>query len=219
MKTEEAEIQNTPHEVTIIWIVEDDEYLRQSYMSIINSSTTLKVTKTFRSGEEAIKNLKTEQPNLILMDIELPGKSGVDCTGLIKELYPQVQIVIVTVYDDSELVFKSLTAGASGYITKSSNYEQLIAGINEIVAGGSPMSSKIARMVIESFHKNYASPLTKREEEILKLVASGKTFTQISEQLFIARETTKTHIRNIYRKLEVDCKADAIAKASKQHFI
>jgi DNA-binding NarL/FixJ family response regulator len=202
-----------------IWIVEDDAYLRESYSTIINSSAEFNVTNTFRSGEDALKEIKRQRPDLILMDIELPGKSGVECTALLKEKFPQLQIVMVTVYEDTELVFDSLKAGASGYITKSSNYEQLLSGLREIVEGGAPISSKIARMVIESFHKNYDSPLSKRESEILRLVAEGKTFTQISNQLFIARETTKTHVRNIYRKLEVNCRADAIAIANKDHLI
>lgn len=208
------------HQKTEIWIVEDDPFLRESYTNIINQSDRFLITRSFRKGEEAVRNLKTNQPpEIILMDIELPGKNGVDCTAIIKEQFPEILIIMVTVYEDSELVFNSLKAGASGYITKSANYEQLISALNEIHDGGAPMSSNIARMVIQSFHKNYKSPLSKREAEILQLVASGKTFTQISEELFIARETTKTHVRNIYRKLEVNCRADAIAKANKEHFI
>jgi DNA-binding NarL/FixJ family response regulator len=201
------------------WIVEDDAYLRDGYAKIINSSNEFEVTNTFRRGEEALLQLKSQQPDLILMDIELPGMSGVDCTAMAKEKHPTLQIVMVTVYEDTELVFNSLRAGASGYITKSSNYEQLLTSLKEIIDGGAPISSKIAKMVIESFHKNYDSPLSKRESEILRLVADGKTFTQISNQLFIARETTKTHVRNIYRKLEVNCRADAIARANKEHLI
>jgi DNA-binding NarL/FixJ family response regulator len=203
-----------------IWIVEDDQFLRESYTSIINSSNLFSVSHTFRSGEEVIKGLaKSKRPDIILMDVELPGMNGVACTGAIKEKYPEVTVIMVTVYDDSELVFESLRSGASGYITKSSNYEQLLTAIGEIASGGAPMSTKIAKMVIDSFHRNPNSPLSKRESQILQLVASGKTFTQISEELFIARETTKTHIRNIYRKLEVNCRADAIAKATRDHLI
>lgn len=202
-----------------VWIVEDDSYLREGYAAIINSSPDFAVTRSFRTGEEAIAEIKSHQPDLILMDIELPGRNGVECTAALKEKHPRLLIVMVTVYEDTELVFNSLKAGASGYITKSSDYEQLLHGLKEIVNGGSPISSRIARMVIESFHRNYDSPLSKRESEILKLVAEGKTFTQIAEKLFIARETTKTHVRNIYRKLEVNCRADAIAKANKEHFI
>jgi DNA-binding NarL/FixJ family response regulator len=126
---------------------------------------------------------------------------------------------MVTVYEDNEIVFEALKAGASGYITKKSNYTQLISGLEEIVIGGAPMSGQIAKMVIENFHTNPNSPLTKREKEVLQMVASGKTFTQIAEELFIARETTKTHVRNIYSKLQVKCRAEAIARATKEHFI
>ncbi len=200
-----------------IWLVEDDKYLRESYVTIVNTSPSFEITQTFDRGEEILKALSKGSPKLVLMDIELPGIDGVNCTERIKEKYPEIIVIIVSVYDDSEMVFNSLKAGASGYITKSSNYEQLLNAINEIASGGAPMSSKIAKMVIESFHKNHNSPLSKRESQILQLVASGKTFTQISDQLFIARETTKTHVRNIYRKLEVNCKADAIARATKDH--
>lgn len=204
---------------TKVWIVEDDSFLRESFFDIINDSHDFLASKSFRSGEEAIKQLKVEQPDFILMDIELPGKNGVECTAIIKQMFPAIHVVMVTVYEDSELVFNSLKAGASGYITKSANIDQIISGLQEIKEGGAPMSGRIAKMVIDSFHLNHQSPLTKRESEILRLVAEGKTFTQISDQLFIARETTKTHVRNIYKKLEVNCRADAIARANKEHLI
>lgn len=202
-----------------IWLVEDDPFLRDSYASIINSSPKFAVTATFGSGEEMLHALPKHQPNMVLMDIELPGINGVETTEKLKGRAPNVTVVMVTVYDDSDLVFQSLKVGASGYITKNSKYQQLLSAIEEIALGGAPMSSKIAKMVIESFHKNPQSPLSKREAQILQQVASGKTFTQISEELCIARETTKTHVRNVYRKLEVCCKADAIAKATREHLI
>ena len=130
---------------------------------------------------------------------------GLAATDKLKTKAPEVIVVMVTIYDDSDLVFNSLKADAAGYITKNSNYQQLLSALSEIASGGAPMSGKIAKMVIESFHINHQSPLSKREAQILELVATGKTFSQISEQLFIARETTKTHVRNIYRKLEVSC--------------
>lgn len=202
-----------------VWIVEDDTFLRESLTEIVDNSGDFKVTGSFKTGEDAIKRLGSEQPDFVLMDIELPGKNGVECTLILKQMNSVIQVVMVTVYEDSDLVFNSLKAGASGYITKSSNYNQIIDSLKEIQRGGAPMSSKIAKMVIESFHKNFESPLSKRESEILKLVADGKTFTQISDQLFIARETTKTHVRNIYKKLEVNCRADAISRANKDHLI
>lgn len=202
-----------------VWIVEDDLFLRNSFTEIVNSSEDFVVSGAFRSGEDAIRQLKADQPDFVLMDIELPGKNGVESTQAIKQIAQDIQVIMVTVYEDTELVFNSLKAGASGYITKSANVGQIIDGLREIRDGGAPISSKIARMVIDSFHINHQSPLTKREEEILRMVAQGKTFTQISGQLFIARETTKTHVRNIYKKLEVNCRADAIARANKEHLI
>lgn len=206
-------------ESKMVWIVEDDLFLRNSFTEIINSTEDFVVSGAFRSGEDALRQLKISQPDFVLMDIELPGKNGVESTLAIKQSAPHVQVIMVTVYEDTELVFNSLKAGASGYITKSANVGQIINGLREIRDGGAPISSKIARMVIDSFHINHQSPLTKREEEILRMVAQGKTFTQISGQLFIARETTKTHVRNIYKKLEVNCRADAIARANKEHLI
>jgi len=209
---------NSSEKITV-WIIEDDPFLRESFTDIVNTTETFFVTRSLRSGEDAIRQLKKDRAEFILMDIELPGKNGVETTAIIKQMFPEIQIVMVTVYEDTDLVFDSLKAGASGYITKSSNFEQIINSLEEIKCGGAPMSSKIAKMVIESFHINHQSPLTKRESEILALVAIGKTFTQISGQLFIARETTKTHVRNIYKKLEVNCRADAIARANKEHLI
>ncbi len=202
-----------------VWVVEDDDDLREAYAAFIDNSDAFKVTGNFRTAEEALRHLKGELPEIILMDVELPGKSGIQCTSLIKDKFPAIKIIMVTVYEDNEIVFEALKAGASGYITKKSNYTQLISGLQEIVDGGAPMSGRIAKMVIENFHTNPNSPLTKREKEVLQMVASGKTFTQISEELFIGRETTKTHVRNIYQKLQVNCRAEAIARANKEHLI
>jgi DNA-binding NarL/FixJ family response regulator len=123
------------------------------------------------------------------------------------------------VYEDSELVFEALKAGASGYITKSANYMELLSALEEIIRGGAPMSSRIARMVIDNHHINPNSPLTKRETTILQLISEGKTYTQISEELFISKETAKTHIKNIYSKLQVNSKSEALAKASVEKLI
>ena len=153
------------------------------------------------------------------MDIELPGMNGIKGTKLIKEKYAQAEVIMVTVYEDSDLVFEALKAGASGYITKSANYMELLSALDEMVRGGAPMSSRIARMVIDNFHVNPNSPLTKRETEILQLISEGKTYTQISEELFISKETAKTHIKNIYSKLQVNTKSEAIARANQDKLI
>lgn len=203
-----------------VLIVEDDSEIRNSFSLIVNSSPKFAVVNSYGSCEEAIKHLHHDKPEIVLMDIELPGgMNGIHGTRIIKEKAPAADIIMVTVYEDSELVFEALKAGASGYITKSANYMELLSALEEITKGGAPMSSKIARLVIDNFHINPHSPLTKRETEILQLISEGKTYTQISEELFISKETAKTHIKNIYAKLQVRCKSEALAKASQEKLI
>jgi len=203
-----------------ILIVEDDTEIRNSFSLIVNSSPRFFVVNSYANCEEAIKNLHNDRPDIVLMDIELPdGMNGIQGTKIIKEKNPHTEIVMVTVYEDSELVFEALKAGASGYITKSANYMELLAALEEVTKGGAPMSSKIARLVIDNFHVNPNSPLTKRETEILQLISEGKTYTQISEELFISKETAKTHIKNIYSKLQVRSKSEALAKANLEKLI
>ncbi|HCW08824.1 MAG TPA: DNA-binding response regulator [Cytophagales bacterium] len=203
-----------------VLIVEDDKEIRNSFVVIVNSSSQFTVVNGYGSCEEAIKHLHTDKPDIVLMDIELPGgMNGIKGAKVIKDKWPSADIIMVTVYEDSDMVFEALKSGASGYITKSANYRELLIALEEISKGGAPMSSKIARMVIDNFHVNPNSPLTKRETEILQLISEGKTYTQISEQLFISKETSKTHIKNIYAKLQVNCKSEAIAKANSEKLI
>ncbi len=202
-----------------ILIVEDDQEIRNSFSLIVNSSQKFMVINSYGSCEDAIENLNRDKPEIVLMDIELPGMNGIQGTKIIKDKSPHTEIVMVTVYEDSELVFEALKAGASGYITKSANYMELLSALEEISKGGAPMSSRIARMVIDNYHVNPNSPLTKRETEILQLISEGKTYTQISEELFISKETSKTHIKNIYSKLQVNSKSEAIAKANLEKLI
>ncbi len=210
---------STPFKKRVL-IVEDDSEIRNSFSLIVNSSPRFAVVNSYGSCEEAIKHLNQDKPEIVLMDIELPGgMNGIQGTKIIKEKAPTADIIMVTVYEDSELVFEALKAGASGYITKSANYMELLSALEEITKGGAPMSSKIARLVIDNFHINPHSPLTKRETEILQLISEGKTYTQISEELFISKETAKTHIKNIYSKLQVRCKSEALAKASLEKLI
>jgi DNA-binding NarL/FixJ family response regulator len=202
-----------------VLIVEDDAEIRNSFSLIVNSSQKFMVVNAYGSCEEAMDNINRDKPEIVLMDIELPGINGIQATKHIKDKNPHIDIVMVTVYEDSELVFEALKAGASGYITKSANYLELLTALEEIMKGGAPMSSRIARMVIDNFHVNPNSPLTKRETEILQLISEGKTYTQISEELFISKETAKTHIKNIYSKLQVNSKSEAIAKANLEKLI
>lgn len=196
-----------------VLIVDDDEIIRESFVYIVNNSEKFTVVGAYNSAEEAISEVGKKKPDIVLMDIKLPGMTGVEGTQRIKDQFPHVDVVIVSVHEDSDLVFNALRAGASGYITKSSNYLELIAALEEIKKGGAPISSKIAKMVVQSFHLNPHSPLTKREKEVLILISEGKTYTQISDQLFISKETAKSHIRNIYGKLQVNRKSEAIEHA------
>lgn len=203
-----------------VLIVEDDPEIRSSFAMIVDSSQKFTVVNSYSNCEDAIKHLHTDKPDIVLMDVELPGgMNGIQGTKIIKEKSPNSDIIMVTVYEDSEMVYEALKSGASGYITKSANYMELLTALEEITKGGAPMSSKIARMVIDNFHLNPNSPLTKRETEILQLISEGKTYTQISEELFISKETSKTHIKNIYAKLQVRSKSEAIAKANQDKLI
>jgi len=203
-----------------VLIIEDDPEIRSSFAMIVDSSQKFTVVNSYGNCEDAIKHLHTDKPDIVLMDVELPGgMNGIKGTKIIKDKSPNSDIIMVTVYEDSEMVYEALKSGASGYITKSANYMELLSALDEITRGGAPMSSKIARMVIDNFHLNPNSPLTKRETEILQLISEGKTYTQISEELFISKETSKTHIKNIYSKLQVRSKSEAIAKANQEKLI
>ena len=200
-------------------IIEDDKLLLESYTHIVNSSDKFTVVGSYSNAEDALKEIVRKKVEIVLMDIELPNLNGVRATGIIKEKHPHIDIVMVTIYEDNELVFNALKAGASGYITKSANYIELLTALDEIVKGGAPMSTKIAKMVIHNFHINADSPLTGREKEVLQLMAEGNTYSQISDALFISKETARSHIRNIYTKLQVSSKADAIKIANDKKYI
>lgn len=204
---------------TRILIVEDDPEIRQTYSVIINGAPKFEVVNTYSSCHDAIRNLFVDHPDIILMDIELPGMNGIQGTRVIKERFPKTEVIMVTVHEDNDWVYQALKAGASGYITKSSNYHELLTALNEIVKGGAPISSHIARRIVEDFHLSTVSPLSKRETEVLSLISQCKTYTQISEELLISKQTAKTFIKNIYAKLQVNSKAEAIAKATREKFI
>lgn len=206
-------------EVSKISIVEDNEVVREGFALLINSVSQHQVVSTYSNCEDAIKNLYTDKPDIILMDLELPGMHGVEGIRRIKKMLPHVNIIVISVHANSELVFQALCAGASGYITKNAGHSKLLDAIAEVQRGGAPMSSQIARLVVQSFQKNMDSPLTARETEVLELLAKGKSYTVIANELFVHKETIKSHIKNIYYKLQVNSKADAIEKAIKQRLI
>jgi len=202
-----------------ITIVEDNEVVRDGFALLIDSVSEYQVVSTYDNCEDALKNLKNDHPNIILMDLELPGMHGVEGIRQIKKRNANVSIIVITVHANSELVFEALCAGASGYITKNAGHSKLLDAIAEVQRGGAPMSSQIARMVVQSFQKNTDSPLTSRETEVLELLAKGKSYTVIADELFVHKETIKSHIKNIYTKLQVNSKADAIEKALRDRLI
>jgi len=202
-----------------IVIIEDDDLIRESFVTLLNENEQFIVTADYDNCEEAIKRLTMDEPDIVLMDIGLPGISGVEGIKRIKRARPKVDILTVTVHDEDEIVFNSLCAGASGYLTKNVTPQRLIEAIIEVKQGGAPMSTNIARLVIRSFQKSTVSPLTPRETEVLQHLAKGKSYTMIADKLYINKETVRTHIKNIYKKLNVNSKAAAIEKATKDRLI
>lgn len=196
-------------------IIEDDKEYRQGLVNIIESSDKFLCLNQSDSCEYFIKNFKQDKPDVILLDIELPpGISGAVGAKLLKKTFPSTEIIMLTVHEDSESVFKSLSNGATGYLVKNISPENLIAAIEEVVNGGSPMSMQIARMITESFRKNKKTEeLTEREQEVLNLLRDGKSYQAIANKLFISKSTVKFHIKNIYRKLHVLNKYEAIMKS------
>lgn len=202
-----------------ICLIEDDETIREGYQYLIGGNDGYKITGSFASYEDAAKKIVKCDPDVILLDVELPGLSGIDAIPKLKKLVPEAHIIILTVYEQELLIFRALAGGASGYLTKDTPHTKILTSIKEVMDGGGPMSSNIARMVIQSFQRSEESPLTPRETEILEQIATGKSRKRIAEELFIDLETVKSHIKNIYSKLNVHSKADAIKLAKDNKFI
>ena len=202
-----------------VCIIEDDETIREGYAYLIAHTPGYKVVSTYHSCEEALKKLAHDNPDVLLLDVELPGINGIDALPKLKKAVPDMQVLILTVYEQDTLIFRALGNGAAGYLTKNTPPEKIIQAINEVMEGGGPMSAHIARMVIHSFQRNEASPLTRRETEILEQISTGKSRKRIADELFIDLETVKSHIKNIYHKLDVHSKADAIKAARDNKFI
>jgi len=202
-----------------IVVVEDDDMIRESFVSLLNDNERFICIADYDSCEDAIKQLGVDDPDIILMDIGLPGISGIEGIRRIKNIRPNIDILTVTVHDDGEKIFNALCAGATGYLTKNISPQKLIEAIDEVLNGGAPMSTNIARMVIRSFQRSNDSPLTSRETEVLQHLSKGKSYTMIADELYINKETVRTHIKNIYQKLNVNSKAGAIEKATKDRLI
>lgn len=203
-----------------VLIVEDDKKIRESYVQLINDSDGMVCVADYESCEEMFDNLDNLLVDVLLMDIGLPGMSGIEGIKKVKDLYPSIEILMLTVYDDDEKIFKSIYAGASGYILKNVDPDELLNAIQEIKTGA-PMSAAIARRVLNFVRENDNTPhikefkLTPREVEILQLLIDGLSFKKIGDKLFISSFTVHSHIKRIYEKLHVHSKAEAVAKVLK----
>ena len=198
-------------------VVEDDRGLREQLEEILRTAPDIKCMASFASGEEALKRIPGLDPDVVLMDIRLPGMSGIQCVAELKRMDATLQIIMVTIYEDSERIFKALKAGASGYLVKSSPPSQLLAAVRDAFAGGAPMSSHIARKVVQHFHLLGPTPLEEenlspRENQVLGLLASGFIYKEIGDQLDIGVETVRTYVKNICQKMHVRNRLEAVAK-------
>ncbi|MES2112088.1 MAG: response regulator transcription factor [Bacteroidota bacterium] len=206
-------------DVIRIVIIEDDEIIREGYSMLLSQEKGYQVINQYESFDIAVKNIQNDRPNVILLDVELPGTNGIEAIPKLKKILPDTYILILTVFESEKFIFEALANGASGYLTKNTPPNKILASVKEAVEGGGPMSVNVARMVIRSFRRNQESPLSKRETQILELVGDGKNRSQIAKELFIDLETVRTHIKNIYTKLNVNSKADAIKMAKDNKLI
>lgn len=198
-------------------LVEDQKDLCQSWMQIIESFGGFECRCTCASAEEAVRAIPEAQPDVVLMDIRLPRMSGIECTSRLKAVLPTTPIVILTVLDDDELIFRALEAGADGYLLKRSKPADLRAALLEVLDGGAPMSSAIARRVVRSFHRPPANPrneahLSTREIEVLGLLSQGLSNKEIADQLHLSIETVRSYLKSTYEKLHVRCRTEAVIR-------
>ena len=209
-----------------ISIVEDNDKLRGTLAKVIGRAEGFRCVSDYATAEDALAALPKVKPEVVLMDINLPGMNGVECVRKLKALLPQTQVMMLTVYEDTENIFNALAAGANGYMLKRTPTKELIEAIREVHRGGSPMTTHIARLVVQSFQKPVAAPaqqaggaaggelaeLSEREQQVLDLLAQGLIYKEIADKLNIGYETVHTYIRRIYEKLQVRTRTEAVAK-------
>lgn len=202
-------------------IVEDSDKFRETLARVLNRADGFRCISQYPNAEEALKALPQDKPDVVLMDINLPGINGVECVRQLKQLAPAIQVMMLTVYEDTDNIFNALTAGATGYMLKRTPRDELLEAIREVHRGGSPMTTHIARKVVQSFQRAApaASPtetLSPREQEVLDCLAQGFLYKEIAEKLSISYETVHTYIRRIYEKLQVRTRTEAVAKFLKR---
>src|SRR6516225_3353902 len=198
-------------------IVEDNAVMRKTFAQWINAAPGFRCVFSCATAEEALAEIPRLKPDVVLMDIHLPGESGIACTAQLKEKLPSVQVIIVTVYRNQELIFQALQAGACGYLLKRCSPEELLKAISEVRSGGAPMTSEIARMLVEAFQKKPANVpasdgLTQRESEILVLLSEGLSNKEIADRVKVSYDTVRAHLRHIYEKLHVRGRTEAVRK-------
>lgn len=202
-------------------IVEDDTKLRETVVRYLKAQPGLKCVADYANAEAALAGLPQVKPAVVLLDINLPGMSGLECIPLLQRALPGVKIIMLTVFEEGDQVFRALSAGAFGYLVKSTRPAKIIEAIREVHAGGSPMSGNIARKVVQSFQAQAASPsetdaLSARELEVLQALSKGHTYKQIAAELNISLGTVRTYIQRIYEKLHVHSHAEAVMKLARK---
>ncbi len=199
-------------------LVEDDEKIRSNLITLLEQSEGFRCVGAYPDAETALKDISFKSPEIVLMDINLPGMDGIECTYNLKAKMPKLQIVMLTVYEDTGKIFQALQAGAVGYLLKLTKPEEILEALNEVSLGGSPMSAQIARKVVQSFHRKQVkssenqAPLTMREEQVLNLLSKGYLYKEIAVELSISSDTVHNHIRKIYEKLQVHSRTEAVVK-------
>ncbi len=204
-----------------IVIVEDDAQIREGLSYLIQNSPGFCCSGCYGEAELFLENIRTDQPDVVLMDIGLPGMSGIECVTRLKADFPGIQVIMLTVYDDDQAIFNSLQAGSTGYLLKKTPPVKLLEAIDDVYKGGSPMSSSIARQVVNAFNrpasaKSGVEELSTREMEILDFLSRGFLYKEIAKELFISIETVRTHIHHIYEKLHVRSRTEAAVKFLKK---
>lgn len=200
-----------------ISIVEDDRETLASLTELLNGAPAMRCLTCYPDAEAALRGVPAEKPDVVLVDINLPGLSGIECVSKLKAELPQLQVLMITTYEDRDIIFRSLRAGASGYLLKKTPRAKLIEAIEEVHAGGAPMSMQIARKVVQHFHEiqkpaSDVDKLTRREQEILTLLARGRRYKEIVDELGISLSTVRTHLTHIYEKLHVQSRTEATVK-------
>ncbi|MEO7049399.1 MAG: response regulator transcription factor [Ferruginibacter sp.] len=206
-------------------IFEDSKPLRESLEQLVNSREDMICTGAFADANKIIRNMQSANPDVVLMDINMPGISGIEAVQIIKEKFPTVQILMQTVFEENDKIFAALCAGASGYMLKKTSPQKMIEAIHETYNGGAPMTASVATKVLQMFRhqsavtKNEFIDLSEREKEILGWLVKGKSYNAIAETCFVSIDTVKTHVRHIYEKLHVHSKSEAVAKAIHQKLV